>query len=194
MYGSRVVVPARLRQEVLHELYSSHQGQDRTLRRARQVVHWPSITNDIRNVVRSCAACAERLPSHAPEHLLVEPPSSRPFECAASDLFQLAGHHFLVYTDRFSGWPTVGTCGRTATSAQVISLLKEWMSEKGIQERLTTDGGPQFTSRACSEQKFWHRTKVLAQNKSSGTEQKFWHRTKVLAQNKSSVPAGEFVT
>ena len=151
MYGSRVVVPARLRQEVLHELHSSHQGQDRTLRRARQVVYWPSITNDIRNVVRSCAACAERLPSHAPEPLLVEPPPSRPFECAASDLFQLAGHHFLVYTDRFSGWATVGTCGRTATSDQVISLLKEWMSEKGIPVRLTTDGGPQFTSRAFKE-------------------------------------------
>ena len=86
---------------------------------------WPSITNDNRNVVCSCAVCAERLPSHAPEPLLVEPPPSRPFECAASDLFQLAGHYFLVYTDRFFGWPTVGTCGRTATSAQVISLLKE---------------------------------------------------------------------
>ena len=151
MYGSRVVVPARLRQDVLHELHSSQQGQDRTLRQARQVVYWPSITNDIRNVVRSCAACAERLPSHAPEPLLVEPPSSRLFECAASDLFQLAGHHFLVYTDRFSGWPTVGSCGRTATSAQVISLLKEWMSEKGIPVWLTTDGGPQFTSRAFKE-------------------------------------------
>ena len=151
MYGLRVVVPARLRQEVLYELHSSHQGQDRTLRRAQQVVCWPSITNDIRNVVRSCAACAERLPSHAPEPLLVEPPPSRPFECAASDLFQLAGHHFLVYTDRFSGWPTVGTCGRTATSTQVISLLKEWMSEKGIPVRLTTDCGPQFTSRAFQE-------------------------------------------
>ena len=148
MYGSCVVVPARLRQEVLHKLHSSNQGQDRTLSRARQVVYWPSITNDISNVVRSCAACAKRLPSHAPEPLVVEPPPSRPFECTASDLFQLAGHHFLVYTDRLSGWPTVGTCGRTATSAQVISLLKEWMSDKGIPVRLTTDGGPQFTSRA----------------------------------------------
>ena len=95
-------------------------SQDRTLRRARQVVFWPSITNNIRNVVCSCVTCAEHLPSHAPEPLLVKPPLSRPFESTASDLFQLAGHHFLVYTDRFSGWLTVGTCGRTATLAQVI--------------------------------------------------------------------------
>ena len=64
MYGSRVLVPAQLRQEVLRELHSSHEGKDYTQRRARQVIHWPSITNDIRNVVRSCAACPERLASH----------------------------------------------------------------------------------------------------------------------------------
>ena len=37
MYGSRVIIPASLRCEVLHGLHASHQGQDRTLRRARQV-------------------------------------------------------------------------------------------------------------------------------------------------------------
>ena len=38
------------------------------------------------------------------------------------------------------------TCGGTETSAQVISPLKVWMSEKGIPVRLTTDDGSQFTS------------------------------------------------
>ena len=151
MYGSRVVIPATLRKDVLRQLHASHQGQDRTLRRARQVVYWPSITNDIRNVVRSCAECAERLPSHAPEPLLIDPPPSRPFERTAADLFQLGGKQFLAYTDRFSGWPAVGTCGRTATSLQVINLLKEWMADKGIPVQLTTDGGPQFTSQAFKQ-------------------------------------------
>ena len=151
MYGSRVVIPATLRKDILRQLHASHQGQDRTLRRARQMVYWPSITNDIRNVVRSCAECAERLPSHAPEPLLLDPPPSRPFERTAADLFQLGGKQFLVYTDRFSGWPTVGTCGRTATSLQVVNLLKEWMVDKGIPVQLTTDGGPQFTSQAFKQ-------------------------------------------
>ena len=151
MYGSWVVIPATLRKDVLRQLHASHQGQDRTLRRARQVVYWPSITNGIRNVVRSCAECAERLPSHAPEPLLIDPPPSRPFERTAADLFQLGGKQFLVYTDRFSGWPTVGTCGRTATSLQVINLLKEWMADNGIPVQLTTDGGPQFTSQTFKQ-------------------------------------------
>ena len=147
MYGSR---GGNARKDVLRQLHASHQGQDRTLRRARQVMYLPSITNDIRNVVRSCADldCAERLPSHAPEPLLIDQPPSRPFERTAADLFQLGGKQFLVYTDRFSGWPTVGTCGRTATSLQVVNLLKEWIADKGIPVQLTMDSGPQFISRA----------------------------------------------
>ena len=60
IYGSRVIIPASLRREVLHGLHASHQGQDRTLRRAQQVVYWPGITSDIQNMIRSCTACAER--------------------------------------------------------------------------------------------------------------------------------------
>ena len=73
LYGSRVIIPASLRREVLHGLHASRQGQDRTLRRARQVVYWPGITSDIQNIIRSCPACAEQLPSHEPEPLLSDP-------------------------------------------------------------------------------------------------------------------------
>ena len=131
-------------EDALRQLHASHQGQNRTLRQARQVMCWPSITNDIRIVVRSCAECAERLPSHAPEPLPIDPPPSRPFERTAADLFQVSGKQLLVYTDRFSGWPAVGTCGRTATSLKVINL-KEWMADKDIPAQLATDGSPQFT-------------------------------------------------
>ena len=151
MYGSRVVIPTKLRRDVLRELHTSHQGQDQTLQRARQVVYWPSITNDIRNVVQGCTACTERLPSQAPEPLLTDPLPSRPFESTAADLFQLSGFHYLVYTVHYSGLPTVGRCGRTATAPQVISLLKEWITDKGIPIKLTTDRGPQFTSQAFKD-------------------------------------------
>ena len=133
LYGSRVVIPASLRREVLHGLHASHQGQDRTLRRPRQVVYWQGITSDIQNMICSCPTCAERLPSHAPEPLLSDHLPSRPFEKTAADLFHYSGCTFLVYTDRFSGWAAVGTTGRTATSSDVIYLLKEWMTEKASQ-------------------------------------------------------------
>ena len=101
--------------------------------------------------VHSCPASAERLPSHTPKPLLSNPLLSRPSENTAADLFHYSGRTFLVYTDRYSGWPAVGTTGRTATSSDVIYLLKEWMTDKGIPTILKTDGGPQFASQAFSD-------------------------------------------
>ena len=74
LYGPRIVVPAAARREVLARLHDSHQGVDRTKRRARQSVYWPGISNDITTTVFSCAKCQERLPSQQREPTRTEPP------------------------------------------------------------------------------------------------------------------------
>ena len=80
LWGARMIIPKAMRKEILQQLHASHQGQERTLRRARQIVYWPNISNDIRNTVRTCAACAERLPSQPQEPLQHDERPSRPFE------------------------------------------------------------------------------------------------------------------
>ena len=70
---------------------------------------------------------------------------------APPHIYFSGGKQFLVYTDQLSGWPTVDTCSRSATALQVVNLLKEWMADKGILVQLTTDGGPQFASRALKQ-------------------------------------------
>ena len=64
----RIVVPTILRKEVLKRLHVSHQGIERTLRRARETVYWPGITADVINTVASCHPCSEQLPSQMKEH------------------------------------------------------------------------------------------------------------------------------
>ena len=54
-------------------------------------------------------------------------------------------------SDRYSGWPFVGKCGRSANSAEVIRQLKDWMTLTGIPAKLSSDGGPQFSSRVFRE-------------------------------------------
>ena len=61
--GQRLVVPRKLRKEVVQRLHSPHQGIERTRRRARQSVYWPGIDNDIKNAVQSCKKCQQMLPS-----------------------------------------------------------------------------------------------------------------------------------
>ena len=59
----------------------------------------------------------------------------------------VAGKTFLVLVDRYSGWPIVSDCGRSATVMVVIRLMKDAFIDKGVPVKLITDGGPQFSSR-----------------------------------------------
>ena len=51
--GCRVVIPASARKDTLMALHDSHQGIERTKRRARQTVWWPGLNSDITNTVNS---------------------------------------------------------------------------------------------------------------------------------------------
>ena len=149
--GMRLVVPKSLRQDVLRDLHASHQGIERTRRRARQVVYWPNLPNDISNVVQSCIKCRERLPSQTKEPIINEPRPSLPFQSTSADLFTYAGYQYIVYSDRLSGWPCVGKFGHTVTSKEVIRFLRQRFADVGVPRKLTTDGGPQFASRAFAD-------------------------------------------
>ena len=142
----RIVIPAALRKEVLKRLHASHQGIDRTQRRARETVYWPGITSDITNTVGSCCPCAERLPSNPKETLKTDPRPGRAFEQVATDLFDYAGKVYIVYVDRYSGWPCVHMWNSTPTSAKVIAQLRKWFVDLGIPVRVRSDGGPQYDS------------------------------------------------
>ena len=142
----RIVVPASLRKEILMRLHASHQGMERTQRRARETVYWPGIKSDIINTVASCSMCAERLPSQRKEPLKTDPRPERAFEQTASDLFHWAGNTYIVYVDRYSGWPCVHMWTATPTSRKVINQIKRWFVDWGVPLGVRSDGGPQYDS------------------------------------------------
>ena len=145
--GSQIVIPRNLRRTVLTNLHASHQGRERTQRRARQIVYWPGISNDVSNVVSSCEKCAERQSSQTKEPLLADPLPKLPFQSVSADLFSCQGHQYLTYCDRLSGWPCIVDLGGSTSTANVIKPISRWFSELGVPQKLVTDGGPQFSSR-----------------------------------------------
>ena len=52
-----IVVSVEKRKEILKKLHALHQGIERTKQRARQIVYWPGINNDIKNTVEACTKC-----------------------------------------------------------------------------------------------------------------------------------------
>ena len=149
--GPRLVIPAGLRREVLSRLHDSHQGIIRTQRRARQTVYWPGVDRDVANVVRSCAPCRTYLPSQQREPLLTEPAPSRPFESVSTDFFTHAGHNYLVYVDRLSGWPIVASCPGDTTARTLVRHLRQIFASTGFPCVLRSDNGPQYTARVTRD-------------------------------------------
>ena len=146
LQSRKIVIPAALRKEILKRLHASHQGVDRTQRRARETVYWPGITSDISNTVASCGPCAERSPSNPKETMKSDPRPGRAFEQTAADLFDYGGRTYIAYVDRYSGWPCVHMWSSTPTSSKVIEQMRKWFVDLGIPLRVRSDGGPQFDS------------------------------------------------
>ena len=154
LYQDRVVVPHRLRPQVLKKLHSAHQGVSSMEQRAQAMMFWPGITYDIQSTRDKCSDCNRNAPSQA--ELFSEPanPPSTPFEKVFADYFICAGHHYLVVGDRLSGWSEIyatpaGTMNSGARGLK--SCLRKFFATFGVPVELSSDGGPEFSSSVTQE-------------------------------------------
>ena len=141
VYGSRIVVPATLRSEVLDALHAAHQGVTGMKARAQTCV------------CRHCSASAAVLPMQHHRPHTISPTSiapaapEYPFQLVVADYFHLAGRRFLVYADRYTGWVAVSEPAEDRHDGRaLIRSLREWFGTYGVPEEISTDGGPPFTS------------------------------------------------
>jgi len=154
IFNDRVVVPSTLRQRALEILHSAHQGTSRMEARARSLVYWPGINQDIQAIRNNCSKCNQNAPSLAkPTHIPSRIPSV-PFECIFCDFFEFSGHHYLVAGDRFSGWIEIfsaphGTAH--AGSKGLQAALRTLFATFGVPVELSSDGGPEFSATSTTE-------------------------------------------
>ena len=138
-------IPAALRAEVLELLHSAHQGEVGMKNNARRRFFWPGMDAQITQKRAQCRTCAGMSPSQPREPMLDAPVPEFPFEMTCCDYFELAGHHYLVYVDRYSGWSEIAKVPNTVFST-LASNLRRWFVQWGVPRILETDGGPPFNS------------------------------------------------
>ena len=102
LYKNRIVMPPSLRNAVLLNLHSAHQGVSSMISRAETSVFWPGITNDVNNVRIKCGPCNNMCPSqpNPPPKTLNHP--QYPFQMICADYFHFKGNNYLVIVDRYS--------------------------------------------------------------------------------------------
>ena len=144
VFGCRLFVPESLRPEMLSRLHEGHQGITRSQNRARLTLYWPSIDQDIRDMVDNCQHCQDRLPSNPQEPIQSKPRPSRPFQHVAADFAQYGGCQFLITVDCFTDWPEVFNMGNNTSAKALIASIRALFCRSAAPDVFWSDQGPQF--------------------------------------------------
>ncbi len=108
------------------------------------------MSGDVKDYVSRCSTCQTFTPEQCREPLLPHELPSRPWEKIGADLFELDGRSYIIMVDYWSNYFEVAELTKK-TSLTVINQFKVQFARHGIPSILSTDGGPEFTSREFGE-------------------------------------------
>ena len=69
--GEKVLIPAKLRQQMLRLVHESHMGAEKFKARARTVMYWAGMSKDIEDEVSKSSVCMKYQKSHHREPILL---------------------------------------------------------------------------------------------------------------------------
>ena len=142
-----------------------------TLRRARECLFWPGMTDEIKQVVQNCSACQTYQNRQQKESLLPHETPTRQWEKVGIDLFTWEGKDYQIVVDYVSNFWEVDRMLNTTTTS-VIKTLKTHFARYGIPSVVVSDNGPQYTSQEFKDfaQKwdFCHQTSSPGHQRANG--------------------------
>ena len=136
--GDRIIIPYKMRSEMLDIIHESHLGIAKCKARANQVVYWPGMSKDIEEKVEKCSTCLTYRQSNVKEPMKPHSIPGRPWQKLGADLLEWKGKNYLVVADYFSRYPEVELLSQKTAKA-VIAQLKSIISRHGIPEEIVSD-------------------------------------------------------
>ena len=147
LWGARVIVPAKLRQDVLGLLHCTHQGIVAVKAVARSFVWGPKMNDDIERVTRECSACQDsrNKPPKSTPHPWT--PTKRPWQRIHADFCgPVNNNNYLIIVDAHTKWIEVINMREKTTSPATIKELEKVFARWGNPEMFVSDNGPQLVS------------------------------------------------
>ena len=169
---TQLCVPAKQRAKCLLAAHNSfgHQGRNKMIMLLRPHFYWPNMSRSCRDWVKACEKCQaadKSTPKQCP--MIAREITTQPFTDIAIDLvgpFPTApgGYkHLLTCIDTSSRWPEAIPI-RSTTTKTIINCLTDVFTRNGFPERITSDNGPQFTSKQFEN---WLTRKGITHSKST---------------------------
>ena len=139
--NNKVIVPSKLRPEMLQRIHEGNLGIEMCKALARTTLYWPGISCDVENVVGRCVLCNAHHPQQQRETLMPYSVPDYPWQKVGADIFTLYGKHYLLVVDYYSKFPELCHL-ESKTASQVIVKLKSIFARRGIPEEMVTDNMP----------------------------------------------------
>ena len=156
-FGSKIVVPASLRNIIPNALHNGHSGITKIIQKARQLYFWPNMSKDLQNIVRRCRTCEKFSKRDTNEPLLCHKIPQLRFQKIACDILEFGHKVFLVLVDYFSHWIELRPL-QSKSSLSIIDAMQEVFSRFGYPQEIIADNNP-FSSFECRN---YYRSKEIS--------------------------------
>ena len=143
--GAWLLIPSTLRKRIMEQMHDGHQGIEKCMLKARELVFWPGISIDICEAVEKCGICQASSKSAKPVGNVSEVPPHT-WNTLGTDLFYWNKIDCLVVEDYFSKFLIVRKLPNSSTHA-VIKELGMIFTEFGRPFVLRSDNGPCYALR-----------------------------------------------
>ncbi|XP_068734683.1 uncharacterized protein [Montipora capricornis] len=121
--GMKVIVSASMISQMIARTHSSHLRPDAFVRRARDVLFWLSMANQIKDQVQNCEVCNDFLARQQKEPLMTHKIPETPRSKVGQDLFTLGDENYLLTVDYYSDYLELDILSDT-TAESVIDATK----------------------------------------------------------------------
>ena len=118
--GVAIVVPQASWKDILSQIHEGHLGIKRSKLHARNLVFWPGMTKQIKDMVSNCSTCQELRLSNLREPIIPHEIPQYPWQIVATDLFAWNGGNYIVIVDYYSRYWDIASL-RSMTSTAVIA-------------------------------------------------------------------------
>jgi len=153
----QIVLPAPLRENVLHNLHDlrivGHLGIQRTISRVKSRFYWPGLALDVTRWCAKCPECAERKGKPNPrKRPLTQLPTGAPFDRIAMDILDThkptaKGYRYvLVISDYFSKYSRAFPLRKHTAKVVADVVVTKWCLLFGIPKAIHSDQGREFES------------------------------------------------
>ena len=139
--GEKLLVPETMRTSILESIHGSHLGIEKCKARARPILYWPGMSQDIEDTVDKCTVCRKYRRNNQREPMIPHDIPDVPWAKLGSDILYLGGSDYIVIVDYYSKYPEVIKL-KSKTAREVITKFKECFGRFGIPQEIIADNVP----------------------------------------------------